>query len=336
MASSDRRAPRSVVFEDIQAAAARLAPILRPIPAVSSAALDELLGARILLQPESLQHTGSFKIRGALNRLLRLSPRERERGVVAFSSGNHAQAVAAAAQHVGTTAIIVMPADAPAIKLEATKRRGAQVVTYDRYREDREQIAHGLAREEQRVVVPAFDDPDIVAGQGTAGLQIARSAQQRWGGLDAVVVACSGGGLTAGVSLALRHYFPDVATYAVEAEGFAGVGYSLAASRRTAAPGTGRTLCDALMMPMPGRVPWSILETIELHSISVTDAEVETAMAYAAAQFSFVLEPGGAAALAGLLARGSEFAGKRVAVVLSGGNVDRDTFTACLRRARVR
>lgn len=321
-----------VDIEDIRAAADRLQSVLPPLPALSSNVLDDYLEARVLLQPENLQRTGSFKIRGALNRLIQLHPDEKERGVVAFSSGNHAQAVAAAARFVGTTAVIVMPADAPAIKLERTEQWGARVVRYDRYREDREEIARDIAREEERVIVPAFDDPDIVAGQGTVGLAIARAAGNRLGGLDAVVAACSGGGLTAGVGLAVSHYFPGAAVYAVEARGFEGVLHSLRAGSRAAAPGNGTTICDALMMPMPGQVPWSVMERIDLRSLTVTDDEVAAAMAFAARHMALVLEPGGAAGLAGLLANRDAFAGQRIGVVLSGGNVDLKTFADCVAR----
>lgn len=321
-----------VDIEDIEAAAARLAPHLPTLPVLSSRELDERLGARVLLQPENLQRTGSFKIRGALNRLLQLGREQRERGVVAFSSGNHAQAVAAAARLVGTSAVIVMPRDAPAIKLSRTEGWGARVIRYDRYREDREEIAHAVARDEGRLIVPAFDDPHIVAGQGTVGLALAAAARERFGGLDAVVAACSGGGLAAGVGLAVSRYFPSVATYAVEARGFEGVRCSLGAGSRTAAPGNATTICDALMMPVPGKVPWSVMGRIVLRSLAVSDEEVATAMAYAARHLSVVLEPGGAAGLAGLLANPAEFAGQRIGVVLSGGNVDLEVFADCVAR----
>jgi threonine dehydratase len=224
-------------FADVTAAAARLQGVAIITPLIESAALNERLQARVFLKLELLQRTGSFKFRGAYNRLVQLTPAERQRGVVAFSSGNHAQGVAAAARILGLPATIVMPSDAPRIKLENTRALGAEVIFYDRRRDKREEIAARLAAEKDAVVVPAFDDFHVVAGQGTVGLEIARQAQALGAALDAVLAPCSGGGLSSGIALALSHQSPATRVFAVEPEGFDGARLSLERGERSSAPG---------------------------------------------------------------------------------------------------
>jgi threonine dehydratase len=298
-------------------------------PVLESDALNRLAGVRVLCKAECLQHSGSFKIRGALNRLLALRADERAAGVVAFSSGNHAQAVALAARWLGVHAAIVMPADAPAIKLENTRAYGAEVVLYDREREDRERIAVQLARERGAALLPPFDHPDVIAGQGTLGLELARAARARRVELESVYVPCSGGGLVAGCALALKAEFTDCAIYAVEPRGFEDTAASLAAGERRAVSPGGTTLCDGLRARLPGAITFAVNRRELAGALAVDDADVRRAMALAAAHLKVVLEPSGAAALAAVLA-GPPRARRAVGVVLSGGNVDAKLFAAVL------
>jgi threonine dehydratase len=315
---------------DVVDAEARLRGWLVETPLLESEALNARVGARVLLKAECLQHSGSFKIRGALNRLLQLHADERRAGVVAFSSGNHAQAVALAARWLHVPATIVMPADAPKIKLERTRGYGAEVVLYDREREDREAIAARIASERGAALVPPFDHPDVVAGQGTLGLELARAARARRLHVDALYVPCSGGGLVAGCALAIKSQWPDCAVYAVEPRGFEDHAASLAAGERRPVPAGGTTLCDGLRAPLPGAITFAINRRELAGALAVDDAQVRGALAFAAEHFKLVLEPSGAAALAALLAERAP-RGKCVAVVLSGGNVDSELFADVLR-----
>jgi len=320
MAASD--AQRLPDFDDVRAAAARLAGHARRTPLLGATPLDELTGGRILLKLETLQHMGSFKFRGAYNRLAQLDAAQRRAGVVAFSSGNHAQGVACAARLLGVPATIVMPADAPRVKMRNTLALGAEVVTYDRLRESREQIAVGLANERGAVLVPSFDDPDIIAGQGTVGLEIAEQAAELGFALDDVIVCTSGGGLVAGTALAIRALSPATRVWTAEPEGHDDHRRSLASGRRESnAPGT-RSICDALLAPEPGVLTFEINRRLLAGGVAVGDAEVKAAIAYAARTLKLVVEPGGAVALASVLAGRIESAGRTIAVVLSGGNID--------------
>jgi threonine dehydratase len=284
----------------------------------------------VLLKAECLQHSGSFKIRGALNRLLQLHGDERDAGVVAFSSGNHAQAVALAARWLDVPATIVMPADAPQVKLERTRAFGAEVVLYDREREDREAIAAQIAERRGATLVPPFDHPDIVAGQGTVGLEVARATRARHLRVDALYVPCSGGGLAAGCALAIKSEWPDCAVLAVEPRGFEDHAASLAAGeRRPVAPG-GTTLCDGLRAPLPGAITFAINRRELAGAAAVDDEQIRAAMVVAAQDLRVVVEPSGAAALAAVLAE-SRPRGACIGVVLSGGNVDPDLFSDVLR-----
>lgn len=321
----------SVTLKDIEAAAGRIAGQAVETPLLPSPALARAAGAAAAhLKPEMLQVGGAFKFRGALNRLAQLSAEQRRAGVVAFSSGNHAQGVAIAAARVGCPALIVIPSDAPRIKLEATRAAGAELRLYDRASEDREAIAADIAATRGAVLVPSFDDVDIIAGQGTVGLEIARQAQAAGGPLDVLLCPVGGGGLAAGVSTAMRALSPRTEIWGVEPEGFDDTARSLAAGRRVGhRPGV-TTLCDALMSPMPGAITFAINQRTLSGVLTVGDAAVKAAMRFAAQELKLVVEPGGAVALAAALHGGLDLAGKRVGIVMSGGNVDPEQLAAIL------
>lgn len=314
---------------DVEDAAARITDWLIATPVLECDALSRRAGCRMLVKAESLQHSGSFKIRGALNRLLRLSRDEREAGVVAYSSGNHAQGVAMAARWLGMPATIVMPKDAPKIKQLNTRTLGAEIVLYDRYREDRERIAADLAAQRGAALVPAFDHPDIVAGQGTVGLELAVFARQSRLPLEAVLVPCGGGGLISGTSLAIKAVFPECRMVAVEPEAYDDTARSLALGSRQMVAGHPQTICDALMSPTPGAITFAINRTLLHKVITVSDAQAEHAMAFAARYLKLVLEPSGAVALAAVLA-GAAADLDCAAIVLSGANVDRERYVSAL------
>lgn len=319
-------------FADIEAAAARLAGIARRTPLLADTPLDEALGGRLLFKAECLQRNGAFKFRGAYNRLVQLDARERRAGVVAFSSGNHAQGVAAAARMLGIPATIVMPADAPAIKLENTRALGAQVVLYDRFAQDREAIARRLVAERGATLVPAYDDPHIVAGQGTAGLELMRQAAELGLVPDQVLVPTSGGGLTAGTAIAVRALAPEAAVYGVEPEAFDDTHRSLAAGTLLRNPPEARSICDALQSSPPGELTFAINRELLAGVLTVSDREVEAAMARAFRDLKLVVEPGGAVAFAAALAGRIALQGRTTAIILSGGNVDPAAFIAALSR----
>lgn len=320
-----------VTLVDVEAAAQRLTGVAVETPLIENPALNDRLGARVLIKPESLQRVGAFKFRGAYNRLVQLSADERRRGVVAFSSGNHAQGVALAAQLLGLPAVIVMPSDAPAVKVEATRGYGAEVRLYDRLTESREAIAAAIAAERGAVVVPAFDDPHIIAGQGTVGLELVQQAEARGARIDLALAPVSGGGLLAGVSLALRAREPEAEIWGVEPAGFEDLRLSLEAGQRVTIKPSGRSLCDALESPFPGELTFPILAHNLAGAVAVTDAEVAEAMRYAFSTLKLVVEPGGAAGLAALLAGKVPAAGRTVGLVLSGGNVDPALFARVIR-----
>ena len=319
-------------FADIEAAAARLAGIARRTPLLADTPLDEALGGRLLFKAECLQRNGAFKFRGAYNRLVQLDARERRAGVVAFSSGNHAQGVAAAARMLGIPATIVMPRDAPAIKLENTRALGAVVVLYDRFSEDREAIARRMVAERGATLVPAYDDPHVVAGQGTAGLELMQQAAELGLVPDQVLVPTSGGGLTAGTAIAVRTLAPAAAVYGVEPEAFDDTRRSLAAGTLLRNPPEARSICDALQSSPPGELTFAINRELLAGILTVSDREVEIAMARAFRDLKLVVEPGGAVALAAALAGRIPLAGRTTAIILSGGNVDPATFIAALSR----
>jgi threonine dehydratase len=324
--------PTSVTLADIEAAARRLRGQAVETPLIRSPALDERLGLRVLIKPETLQRAGAFKFRGAFNRLVQLTPEERARGVVAFSSGNHAQGVALAARLLGVAALIVMPSDAPRVKAEATAGYGAEIRFYDRLTESREAIAAAIAAERKAIVVPAFDDPHIIAGQGTVGLELVRQAGDLGVRLGAVVAPCGGGGLLSGIATAVKALLPATAIVGAEPEGYDDTQRSLQAGERRAISPARRTLCDALETPCPGELTFPILRTAGAAIAVVTDAEVAEAMRYAFSTLKLVVEPGGAAGLAALLAgKVDAVAGTAVGLVLSGGNVEPDLFARVIR-----
>jgi threonine dehydratase len=284
----------------------------------------------VLLKVETLQRTGSFKFRGAYNRLVQLAPDERKHGVVAFSSGNHAQGVACAASLLGIHATIVMPSDAPRVKRESTHAYGAEIVEYDRRKENREAIAAGIAEKSGAIVVPSFDDRHVIAGQGTIGLELAAQAEALNCAVDFVLTPCSGGGLSSGIALALRGKSPGTQVITVEPEGYDGARLSLLNGERTAAEGTCTTIADALTSPAPGVLTFGILQALGARGVAVSDDDLAQAVAFAALKLKLVVEPGGAAALAALLARKLDVTGRTIAIVLSGGNIDPDTLKRCV------
>ena len=320
---------------DVRAAAARLAGVVRETPLLADTPLDQLTGGRILLKLEPLQHTGSFKVRGAYNRLVQLSPAGRAAGVVAFSSGNHAQGVAWAARRLGIAAAIVMPADAPRAKLDNTRALGAEVVTYDRERENREEIAAALARERGATLVPSYDDPHVIEGQGSVGVELMRQAGALGLAPDDVVVCCSGGGLVSGVALAVKDASPATRVHTAEPEAFDDARRSLAAGRRERNPPGRRSICDALQAATPGVLTFALMQRLLAGGLAVSDDEVRHAMGWAFRHLRVVVEPGGAVALAAVLAGKLDCRGRTVAVVVSGGNVDAEDYCAVLAQGPV-
>jgi threonine dehydratase len=322
----------SVTFADIEAAAGRIEGHAIATPLIESPALNERLGLRVLIKPETLQRVGAFKFRGAYNRLVQMTADERKGGVVAFSSGNHAQGVALAAKLLGMPALIVMPSDAPSVKVAATRGYGAEVRFYDRLTENREAIAAAAAADRNAVVVPAFDDPHIIAGQGTVGLELVRQAQALDAHLDVAITPVGGGGLMAGTATAIKALSPRTAMVGVEPEAFNDTLLSLQAGKRILTKPTTRSLCDALESPAPGELTFPVMHKLVADIALVSDAEVAEAMRYAFQTLKLVVEPGGSVGLAALLAgKVKLFGGKTVGLVLSGGNVDPDLFAQVIR-----
>ena len=316
----------SVCIDDVEAAARRLEGVAVRTPLIEHPELNRLAGGRVLLKPENLQLTGSFKIRGAYNLLCQVPRDKAGRGAVAWSSGNHAQGVAKAGQLLDIETTIVMPEDAPRAKLENTRRYGGTVVTYDRYTGDREAIALAIAEESGAVVVPSYDHLHIIAGQGTAGLEIADDARRAGIELTQALVCCGGGGLTAGSAIALRDRFPGMRVFTVEPDDYDDTRRSLASGQRETADMSAASICDALLSPSPGRLTFPILAEHVAAGLSVSEAAVREAMRFAARELKLVLEPGGAVALAAVLAGKLPTANEVTAVMLSGGNVDADLY----------
>ena len=328
---TDRQDSNLPTIDDVHRAADRIAGHAVWTPLVSSPALDETTGARVLLKCETLQRTGSFKFRGAYNAIAALPRAAREGGVVAVSSGNHAQGVAEAARLFGIRATIVMPSDAPAAKRERTIRSGGRIVDYDRAHEDRDAVAAQVVAEHGGAFIHPYNDPSVIAGQGTAGLEIAEDCASHLLRPDIVVVPCGGGGLSAGVGLAIHDKFPAAQHVLVEPEGFDDYGKSLRAGRIVAnAPSSG-SICDALLAPSPGPIGFQINQSNFTHAVTVNDGEVLAAVAYAFRELKLVVEPGGAVALAALLSGKVEAAGRTVIVLLSGGNIDESVLEKALR-----
>jgi threonine dehydratase len=318
--------PLPVTPADIDAAAKVIAPFAVRTPLLSSPALNARVGANVYLKPELLQRTGSFKFRGAFNKLSSIPQDKRSGGVVAFSSGNHAQGVAAAAQILKMQATIVMPADAPVSKVERTKSYGAEVVLYDRDREDREAIAGAIAEKRGATLVRPYDDPFIIAGQGTVGREIAEDMTALEIVPDIVVAQASGGGLIAGISTAVKAKFPHTKMIVAEPKDYDDHALSLRAGKREAHHAKHRTICDALMAEMPGEITFAINGKLLAGGVTASDEEVGAAMAFAFRELKLVVEPGGAVGLAALLSGRLDAQGKNVVIVLSGGNVDADLY----------
>jgi threonine dehydratase len=318
-------------FADVEDAARRLAGKAVVTPAIEHPALNETVGARVLLKCETFQVSGSFKFRGAYNRISRLSDEEKTRGVVAYSSGNHAQGVAAAAKLVGTRALIVMPSDAPEVKVAGVRAFGGEVRSYDRWTESREAIGAEIARDRGSVLVPPFDDRFVVAGQGTSCIELVNQAKAMGATLDQVYCGASGGGLIAGINLAMEALSPTTGVIVVEPADYNDHALSLAAGVRTAHPkDVPPSFCDALMSPTPGEVTFPINGRLLKGALGVTDSEVAEAIRFAFRWLKLVIEPGGAVSLAALLTGKAEVKGKTVGVMLTGGNVDPGLFSRIL------
>jgi len=311
---------------DIERAAERLRDVSVRTPLIRNFELDAVAGGKVLIKPECLQVTGSFKIRGAYNLLCQLSAQERKRGAVAWSSGNHAQGVAAAGAMLGIPTAIVMPEDAPRAKLENTRKLGGEVITYDRYTGDREAIARGIAAERDAVIVPSYDHADIIAGQGTVGLEIAGQAVAMNELPDQVLICCGGGGLSSGSAVALKAKLPQASVHPVEPQDFDDTARSLATGERVAVDPSARSICDALQAHMPGEMTFEINRRLLGKGLTVSDDEVREAMRFAFRNLKLVVEPGGAVALAAVLAGRIDTSDKTTVVVLSGGNVDTELF----------
>lgn len=321
-------------FEDVLDAARLISGKAVLTPLLESGAVNERLGGRVLFKAEPLQRTGSFKFRGAYNCIARLSDEQRRRGVVAYSSGNHAQGVATAARMLGAPATIVMPADAPALKIERTRAAGAEIRLYDRWSEDRVAIAEGICAGRGAALVPPYEHPHIIAGQGTIGLEIAAQARAAGVEPDIVVAPCSGGGLAGGIALAVRGQGLDAAVWLTEPKQFDDAGRSLRSGSRQRNPAGIDSFCDALLSPSMGELTFAVGAPLLAGGISASDAEVAEAMRVLFTELKLVVEPGGACAFAALLAGGIDLAGRTAVIVLSGGNVDPGLYAEVLRGER--
>ena len=315
----------AATFADVRAAADRLHGVAHRTPVVTSATLDERVAARVLLKAENLQRIGAFKFRGAYNTIAQLARERKRGGVVAFSSGNHAQGVALAAKLLGVPAVIVMPSDAPAAKLAATRGYGAEVVTYDRERMNRAELAASIAAERNATLVPPYDDPGIIAGQGTVVLELIEDA----GPLDVLLVPLGGGGLLAGSSLAAAELSAGVRIYGVEPAAGDDWVRSWRENRIVSIP-VPKTIADGQQTQAPGQLTWPIVRRLATGILTVTDDEIRSAMRFAFERLKLVVEPSGATALAALLCGKTDVRNARVGIVISGGNVDPTTFAACI------
>jgi len=310
-------------FAEIEAAAARLKGVAHRTPVVTSRTLDELLGMQVLMKAENLQRMGAFKFRGGYNAVNVLSDAQRSRGVVAFSSGNHAQAVALAARLHGCAATIVMPQDAPALKLAATRGYGAEVIVYDRYKEDRAEIAARLTKERGASLIPPYDHLPVMAGQGTAALELIEDA----GSLDALIVCAGGGGFLSGCAVAAKHLLPGIAVFGAEPERGNDMQQSLRSGKLVHID-VPRTICDGQQTQSPGQHPFEVIQALVTDVLTVPDPVVVEAMRFVFERTKLVLEPSGACALAALMQHRDRFRGQRVGVTLSGGNIGIDRFVA--------
>lgn len=318
----------------IEAAYGRISGVVRRTPLLNAPLLDEIAGRRVLVKPECLQLTGSFKFRGGMSAVSALPEAVRARGVIAFSSGNHAQGVALAAKRFGVPAVIIMPADAPAMKIANTRAYGAEVVLYDRAAgEDREALGARLSSERGLTLIRPFDEPEVIAGQGTCGLEIAEQAAEIGITEAPVLTCCGGGGLTSGIALALEARAPGLTVRPVEPEGYDDVTRSLISGQRERNAAEAGGLCDAILTPSPGEITFPILRRLCGPGLVVSDDEALRAMALAFTHLKVVAEPGGAVALAAALFHGAELEGDTVIATISGGNVDAAIFAKALARS---
>lgn len=316
----------------IRAAAQRIQDHARYTPLLNSPFLDEVAGRRVWVKPECLQHTGSFKFRGGWSALSALNEQTRAKGVIAFSSGNHAQGVALAARSHGVPSVIIMPSDAPALKITNTKALGAEVVLYDRDGESRDAIGAAMSKERGLTLIKPYDEPEVIAGQGTVGLEIAAQAAEHGVTKAEVIVCCGGGGLTSGIALALEADAPDMLVRPVEPEGFEDVARSLKDGVIRSNTATSGNICDAVITLQPGDITFPIMKRLCGSGLTVSEDEALQAMAQAFSRLKLVAEPGGAIALASALYRSDQITGDDVIVVISGGNVDAALFQTALSR----
>ena len=316
----------------IRAAAQRIQDHARYTPLLNSPFLDEIAGRRVWVKPECLQHTGSFKFRGGWSALSALDEQTRAKGVIAFSSGNHAQGVALAARSHGVPSVIIMPSDAPALKIANTKALGAEVVLYDRDGESRDAIGAAMSKERGLTLIKPYDEPEVIAGQGTVGLEIAAQASEHGVTKAEVIVCCGGGGLTSGIALALEADAPDMLVRPVEPEGFEDVARSLKDGVIRSNTATSGNICDAVITLQPGDITFPIMKRLCGSGLTVSEDEALQAMAQAFSRLKLVAEPGGAIALASALYRSDQITGDDVIVVISGGNVDAALFQTALSR----
>jgi len=317
-------------FEDIEAAEKRLLGRVRQTPILESSRLNDKLNCRLFIKAECLQSTGSFKFRGALNKVMQIPKDRRYKGVVAYSSGNHAQGVAAAAQIFGIPAKIVMPSDAPQIKIQNTRNFGAKVVLYDRKKANRVEVANRIIEETGGLMIPPYDDPDIIAGQGTIALELLRQVKHRNVDLDMMLGPSSGGGMMSGCALVLKNHNPGINLYCVEPENYDDIALSLEIGKRIKIRPKTPSLCDALLLETPGELTFQILSDMRVSGLAVSEEAVLYAMRVAFEEFKVVLEPSGAIALGAVLMRKICCKGKNLAVICTGGNVDPHVFQKVL------
>jgi threonine dehydratase len=317
-------------YEDVLSAAQTLQGEAVRTPLMRCDALDAATGCQVFVKPENLQRTGSFKFRGAFNAISRLTDQERDKGVLASSSGNHAQGVGEASRLFGCSSTIVMPADAPAMKVKRTKALGAKVVHFDRASEDRDVVLEGIEKETGGVVIHPFNNAMVIAGQGTVGLEIAEDIKAAELQLDRMVACTGGGGLTSGIALSIKHHFPEANIHSVEPVGFDDYKRSLDSGKLECNATTAGSICDAIIAPMPGAIGFEINKNLLHSGLVVTDDEALAAIKFAYEELKLVVEPGGAVALAAVLKHGKEWAGETIAIVLSGGNIDPDVFVRAI------
>ncbi|MFT5258731.1 MAG: threonine dehydratase [Saprospiraceae bacterium] len=315
-----------IALQDIVTAAEKIAPHSVYTPLLESDLLNQQLGGRVLFKAECLQRTGAFKIRGALNKLLSLSEAEKAKGIIAYSSGNHAQAVALASQLLNIDAKIIIPEDAPKLKINNTRAYGAEVILYNRYTESREQLAQDVADQEGRVLVPPYNDIDVITGQATVGLEISQQLDTLGIQADALLCPCGGGGLMAGLSSAIRFHSKEMAIYSVEPEGFDDTKRSLESGEILSIDPEQRSICDSIVTPCPGTLTFPINQKNLTGGLVVTDTAVKQALKVAYTQLKLTVEPGASVGLAALLSGEFDATNKTVVVVLSGGNIDIEDF----------